>query len=157
MNKLMCWKWIRVVAFLSGVLTSMGSAIPLHAQNDKQFGHWVLRATAPAAGTRYYEDRGCGLIVSTREGTNGSGVSYFSQYAAKVDGKDYPRVVRGAKTAGTIAFTKVDEYTIEYTLKEDGKVTGGGTTTVSQDGKVLTVTSKGAQGRSGVETYDRAP
>jgi hypothetical protein len=51
----------------------------------------------------------------------------------------------------------VDAYTMAFTLKEDGKLTSEGTTTVSKDGKVLTVTTRraGSSGPGGVEVYDR--
>ena len=96
--------------------------------------------------------------MSTRQGVNAEGRQYFSQYAAQYDGKDYPRVVRGSQVANTIALRRVDEYTMTYTLKEDGKYTSEGTTVVSKDGKVLTVTTKRSDGRPGTpEVYDRIP
>jgi hypothetical protein len=126
---------------------------------DPKIGTWKLRAQSPAAGAREYEDRGCGIVVSTRQGIDGSGRSYFSQYAAKYDGKEYPRAVKGATTANTISFTTVDAYSVDFTLREDGKVVSRGTTTVSRDGKVLTVTTRreGFQGPGSVEVYDRQP
>jgi hypothetical protein len=127
------------------------------AQNDPKIGKWKLRVAAPASGTREYEDRGCGVTVSTRQGVSADGRPYFSHYAAQFDGKDYPRVVRGSQVANTIAITRVDDYTMSFILKEDGKVTSQGTTTVSKDGKVLTVTTRraGSEGPGGVEIYDR--
>jgi hypothetical protein len=88
---------------------------------------------------------------------NADGRRYFSQYAVLFDGKDYPRVVRGSDVANTIAVRWVDAYTMAFTLKEDGKLTSEGTTTVSRDGAVLTVTTRraGASGPGGVEIYDR--
>jgi hypothetical protein len=127
------------------------------APADPKIGKWRLRATAPASGTREYEERGCGVTISTRQGVNGDGRPYFSQYVSQMDGKDYPRVVRGSQVANTIAITRVDALTMAFTLKEDGKVVSQGTTTVSKDGKVLTVTTRraGSDGPGGVETYDR--
>jgi hypothetical protein len=67
------------------------------------------------------------------------------------------RITRGSFVANTIAITRVDDYTMAFTLKEDGKVTSQGTTAVSKDGKVLTVTTRraGSEGPGGVEIYDR--
>jgi hypothetical protein len=79
--------------------------------------------------------------VSIRQGINARGQRHFSQYAAKYDGKDNPRTIRGSATVNTIAFTIVNECTVAYTLKTDDKVTATGTTTVSKDAKVLTVTT----------------
>lgn len=122
-------------------------------------GKWTLRAEAPAAGTREYEDRGGGVVVSTRQGVAANGRPYFSQYTAKYDGLQYPRLVKGASTAGTIAFTVIDDASVAFTLREDGRITARGTTRVSRDGKVLTVTTKqeGAAGDGNVEIYDRQP
>lgn len=79
----------------------------LHAQSgspsDPKLGKWKLRVAEPASGTREYEDRGCGITLSTRQGVSADGRRYFSQYAAQFDGKDYPRVVRNSDVA------KIDE------------------------------------------------
>jgi hypothetical protein len=126
---------------------------------DNKIGKWKLRAEAPARGAREYEDRGCGVTVSIRQGVNARGQEYYSSYAAKVDGKEYPRFVKGSTGINTIAFTQVDPDTVAYTLRENGKITATGTTNVSKDGKVLTVTTKSVNG-SGAgnsEIYDRIP
>jgi hypothetical protein len=58
-----------------------------------------------------------------------------------------------------IAFTQVDPDTVAYTLRENGRVTATGTTNVSKEGKVLTVTTKAvnAAGPGNPEMYDRIP
>ena len=147
------------------VLLAVVAAVPHigSAEDDKKIGKWKLRVDPPAHGTREYEDRGGGVTVSTRQGVNARGQEYYSSYAAKVDGKEYPRLVKGSTTINTIAFTRVDAHTVAYTLREDGRITSTGTTSVSDDGKVLTVTTKsvnptgpaGAPGRGNVEIYDR--
>jgi hypothetical protein len=136
-----------------GIATSLTS----FAAGDVKIGKWKLRADPPARGTREYADRGDGLTVSIRQGVNARGQEYYSAYAAKVDGKEYPRAVKGSDAVNTIAFTRVDANTVAYTLRENGKVTATGTTTVSKDGKVLTVTTKNvnATGPGNTEIYDR--
>src|SRR5262245_5949925 len=126
---------------------------------DKKIGRWKLRAEAPANGTREYDDRGCGVTVSIRQGVNARGQEYYSSYAAKVDGKEYPRFVKGSNGINTIAFTQVDPETVAYTLRENGRITATGTTNVSKDGKVLTVTTRSvnATGPGHSEIYDRIP
>jgi hypothetical protein len=126
---------------------------------DNKIGQWKLRAEAPAQGTREYDDRGCGVTVSIRQGVNRRGQEYYSSYAAKVDGKEYPRFVKGSTGINTIAFTQVDPETVAYTLRENGKITATGTTNVSKDGKVLTVTTRSvnATGAGNPEIYDRIP
>jgi hypothetical protein len=148
---------LTVLTVLTGLAQTPSRApAPAAEHKDLKIGKWKLRVAAPASGTREYEDRGCGITMSTRQGVNADGRPYFSQYAAQYDGKDYPRVVRGSQVANTIALRRVDEYTMTYTLKEDGKYTTEGTTVVSKDGKVLTVTTKRPGGGAGTpEVYDR--
>jgi len=141
------------------LLLAAGIATPFtgYAAGDLKIGKWKLRADPPARGTREYVDRGDGLTVSIRQGVNARGQEYYSAYAAKVDGKEYPRAVKGSDVVNTIAFTRVDADTVAYTLRENGKVTATGTTTVSRDGKVLTVMTKNvnATGPGNTEIYDR--
>lgn len=148
----------RTAILLLFVTTFAASTAGL-AAGDKKIGKWKLRVDPPAHGTREYEDRGDGVTVSTRQGVNGRGQEYYSSYAAKVDGKAYPRQVKGSNAINTIAFTRVDADTVTFTLRENGKVTATGTTSVSKDGKVLTVTTKNinASGPGNTEVYDRVP
>jgi hypothetical protein len=120
-------------------------------------GKWNLRGAPPAAGTREYEDRGCGVVVSTRQGVSRDGRKYFSQYVVKYDGTEYPRLVRGSDAVNTVAFEMVDADTVKFTLREDGKVVSRGTTRVSRDRKVLTVTTwrEGRPESQSEEIYDR--
>jgi hypothetical protein len=139
----------------AGIATSSAG----FAAGDLKIGKWMLRVDPPAHGTREYVDRGDGLTVSIRAGVNARGQEYYSAYAAKVDGKEYPRAVKGSDAVNTIAFTRVDADTVAYTLRENGKVTATGTTTDSKDGKVLTVTTKNVNaagtGPGNTEIYDR--
>jgi hypothetical protein len=148
---------MRSLVALALVTGSVLAQAPAASESDPKIGRWRLRATAPASGTREYEERGCGVTISTRQGVNADGRAYYSQYVSQMEGKDYPRVVRGSQVANTIAITRVDAYTMAFTLKEDGKVVSHGTTAVSKDGKVLTVTTRraGSDRPGGVEVYDR--
>ncbi len=62
-----------------------------------------------------------------------------------------------ARAGGWDAFTRIDQDTVACTLREDGKVSATGTTTVSKDGKALTVTTRNvsAAGPGNTEIYDR--
>jgi hypothetical protein len=144
-------------AILVLLITTFAVVTASVGAGDKKIGKWKLRVDPPAHGTRDYEDRGDGVTVSTRQGVNARGQEYYSSYAAKVDGKEYPRAVKGSNAVDTIAFTRVDEGTVAFTLRENGKVTATGTTSVSKDGKVLTVTTKNvnASGPGNTEIYDR--
>jgi len=130
------------------------------AQESLVFGRWKMNPAktndAPKSETRVYEDRGGGFILSTRQGVDSQGREFFSQYAAKHDGKDYPRLVKGAKAVNTITFQQVDPCTSTYILKSDGKITATGKTTLSKDGKILTVeTTNVNDGRVTAEVYDK--
>jgi hypothetical protein len=59
-------------------------------------------------------------------------------YDAKFDGKDYP--IKGDRAGTTVALKRVDDRTLEETLKRDGKVVATSRSTVSADGKTLNVT-----------------
>jgi hypothetical protein len=89
--------------------------------------------------TRTYEDWGSGVVHAKFEGIDTEGKRTFTEFAARYDDRDYPRVVRGSQTAGTIALRKISDRTSEFTYKEDGKVTITGTRTISPDGRVSTV------------------
>ena len=151
-------KPMRVLAVVVLVVVFVGGQDG-RAAGDKKIGKWKLRTDPPAHGTREYDDRGGGVTVSIRQGVNARGQAYYSSYAAKVDGKEYPRLVKGSSAVNTIAFTKVDDDTVAFTLREDGQVTATGTTTVSRDGKVLTVvtTNVNASRAGNGEVYDRMP
>jgi hypothetical protein len=150
----------RGFAAIFAILGFTLSIQPAQSQQDLIFGTWKINPAKttdpPTSETRIYEDRGGGFILSTRRGVDAQGRDYFSQYAAKHDGKEYPRLVRGSKTLTTITFQQVDPYTSTYTLKSDGKVTATGKTVLSKDGKVLTVSTTDATwGQTTTEVYDK--
>ena len=129
-------------------------------QHNLIFGTWKVNSSKaddpPKSETRIYEDRGAGFILSTRQGIDSQRREYFSQYAAKHDGKEYPRMVKGVPGINTISFRQIDPYTSTYTLKTNGKVTATGKTTISPDGRVLTVETTAVEGQGArVEVYDK--
>jgi len=116
-------------------------------RNQAKFSTWKLNPARsnlngppPLTETRVYEDRGNGVFLSTRSGVNARGESFFSQYAAQVDGKDYPRVVKGSGAVSSIALVSIDGRSEAWTVKVDGEVTITGTSVVSEDGLTLTTT-----------------
>lgn len=130
------------------------------AQESMVFGRWKVDSAktvnAPREETRIFEDRGGGVFFSIRQGMDSQGREFFSEYAAKHDGKDYPRLVKGSQSINTIALTQVDPYTSTFVLKTDGKVTDNGKHWISKDGKTLTVETTGVNStRTSVEVYKR--
>ncbi len=98
---------------------------------------------------------------------NGAG---FVFAAARYDGKEYPTyassselgayLAPGARSARMVHFKLVDSHTLEFTDKENGKVSNTGVSTVSNDGKVLTETDRlfdkqGKETSTGVAVYDK--
>jgi hypothetical protein len=112
-----------------------------------KFGTWNLNlekssfapGSKPRRDTRIYEDRGNGVIMSTHTTVDQQGKEALTTYAAKFDGKEYPVVTRGSGAQSTIAFHVIDAYSESFVLTRDGKVTVSGTTTISKDGKTMTM------------------
>ncbi len=71
-------------------------------------------------------------------------------YTAKLDGKDYP--VKGSYEYNTVSLNRINERTIEETVKLDGKVIGVSKMTVAHDGKKMTVVTT-AEHDGGTSTF----
>ena len=154
---------IALVALLPGVA---GAQQVTQVRNEAKFGTWklnparsTLNGPPPRTETRVYENRGTGVFLSTRSGVNAVGEPFFSQYAAKVDGKDYPRVVKGSGAVSSIALVVIGPRSEAWTVKVDGEVAITGTSVVSEDGLTLTTTVRrtDAEGRTSetVSVYDK--
>ena len=83
------------------------------------------------------------------------GHAFFSEYAGKYDGKDYPRLVKGSGDVNTITLVRVDPRTSTFTLKTDGKVTANGKRTISTDGKTMAIETTNVGGPTSVVVYDK--
>jgi hypothetical protein len=117
------------------------------AASDAQMGTWKLNeakskiaAGMPKNSTVVYEAAGDSVKV-TIDGTSGDGKPVHSEWTGKIDGKDYP--VTGDSTSDTRSYTQVDDHTLQFAGKKDGKVTLSGRVVVSADGKTRTVTVSG--------------
>jgi len=133
------------------------------AADNPHMGTWKLNeakskigAGAPKNGTVVYAPAGESIKV-TVDGVDGTGKPTHSEWTGKFDGKEYP--VTGEATADTRAYTKVDDTTLSFSQKKDGKVTMSGKIVVSADGKSRTVTTTvtGADGKKVDSTavYDK--
>lgn len=111
---------------------------------------------APKNHTVVYEAAGDSVKV-TVDGTDADGKALHNEWTGKFDGKDY--AVTGDPTSDTRAYKKVNDNTLDMTIKKDGKVTATGTIVVSADGKTRTVTTSGtdAKGKTVKNTavYDK--
>jgi hypothetical protein len=82
-----------------------------------------------------------GNIKVTQDGIDANGKPMHVEWSGKFDGKDYPAT--GDPNADTRSYRKVDDRTLELTVKKNGKVTVTGRTAVSVDGKSRTSTVSG--------------
>jgi hypothetical protein len=117
------------------------------AASDAQMGTWKLNeakskiaAGMPKNGTVVYEAAGDSVKV-TIDGTSGDGKPVHSEWTGKIDGKDYP--VTGDPTSDTRSYKQIDDHTLQFAGKKDGKVTLSGRVVVSADGTTRTVTVSG--------------
>lgn len=155
---------------LAGFVLLAALSMSSQAQPGLQlkFGTWKLdiqKSTfppgtpPPQSDTRVYEDRGGGVVMSTHTTINQQGQEALTIYAAKFDGKEYPVATRGSGALSTIAFHVIDPYSESFVLTRDGKVATRGTTTISKDGKTLTmslnVTNATGQTSRGISIYEK--
>jgi len=116
--------------------------------SDPRIGTWKLNAAkskyspgpAPQSLTVRVEPSGQGEKV-TAEFVNADGTRTTTQYTANFDGKDYP--LTGSRIADTVSLKRIDARTTVRTDKKGGKVAQTLRRVVSQDGKTMTVTTKG--------------
>jgi len=117
-----------------------------HAE-DPNMGTWKLNeaksnfsAGAPKNSMVTYEPAGDSTKIVV-VGVDGEGKAIHSEWTGKFDGKDY--AVTGDSTSDMRAYTKVDDHTLNFTVKNKGTVTATGKVVVSADGKSRTVTVTG--------------
>jgi hypothetical protein len=148
-------------AVILGVVVTLGvvlgaGLVRVSAQaSNPRIGTWKLNVEkskyspgpAPQSNTMKIEASGDGEKAST-EGVNAAGTATMTQYTAQYDGKDYP--MTGSQNADAVALKRIDARTMERTDKKGEKVVATSTRVVSEDGKTMTVTTKGtnAQGQA---------
>jgi len=138
-----------------------GSAICFAA--DPHMGTWKLNEAkskitpGTAKFTTVTFKNTSGNIGVTADGMDANGKPMHVEWSGKFDGKDYR--VTGDPNADTRAYRKVDDRTLEVTIKKKGKVTVTSRTVVSADGKTRTANVSGTtpNGKKfkNVAVYDR--
>jgi hypothetical protein len=144
-----------------GVVLALGVVLGADIANlwaqasDPRMGTWKLNVAkskyspgpAPQALTVKVEPSGKGEKVIA-EFVNADGTRTTTQYTANFDGKDNP--LTGSQMADTVSLKRIDARTTERTDKKGDKVAQTLRRVVSQDGKTMTVTTKGtnAQGQA---------
>ena len=130
---------------------------------DPNMGTWKLNEAksklapgAPKNHTVVYEAAGDNVKV-TIDGTDKDGKATHNEWTGKFDGKDYP--VTGDATSDARSYTKINDHTLGFNVKNGGKVTISGRIVVSADGKSRTVhtgeTDAAGKKVSGMAVYDK--
>ena len=140
-------------------------AVPLVAQGtDPMVGTWELNVAkstyspgpAPRSQSRTYVVAGQD-VKATSKGVDATGKPTVSEWTVNYDGKDRP--ITGNPNADALSFKRIDAYTAESTQKRAGKVVLSATRTISKDGKVMTITTKGTDAKgqavSNVEVFEK--
>ena len=114
---------------------------------NPMMGTWKLNEAKskldPATGknaTVVYAKEGTKVKV-TVDGVDAKGKPTHNEWVGKFDGKDYPTT--GDPSNDTRSYTKVNNRTLDMTVKKNGKVVGTGRIEVATDGKTRTVTVNG--------------
>jgi hypothetical protein len=144
----------RILTLVPVLALSLLASGALLAQESPFVGTWKLNLAkskftgtpAPKSETRTVVAQGDGEKV-TYEGiaADGSPVSY--SITTNLDGKDAPFSGGQPFGADTVAAKRVDANTITSTAKKAGKTIFTAKGVVSKDGKVLTQTTKGTNGK----------
>ena len=115
--------------------------------DDANMGTWKLNEAkstfAPGAlknNTVVYAAAGYNVKV-TVDGTDKDGNPTHNEWTGKFDGNDYP--VTGDPNSDARSLKKIDDRTLELTVKKGGNISTTGRIVVSADGKSRTVTTSG--------------
>lgn len=131
---------------------------------DPLIGTWGLNIAkskynpgpAPKSETRTYVVVGQD-IKATSKGVDADGKQTSSQWTVNYDGKDRPAT--GSPDLDALSLKRIDAFTAEFTQKRAGKVVATGTRVISNDGKVMTITTKGTNAKgqafNDMEVYDK--
>jgi hypothetical protein len=104
-----------------------------------------------------YKDVMWGKVKISVNSMDAKGKAGHSEWTGKFDGNDY--AVTGDPTADMRAYKKVDDRTMDFTVKKGGKVVVNGRVALAADGKSRTVTTSGtnAKGKKfkNIAVYDK--
>ena len=128
------WQW----------LAKIGENTQFKMATDLLMGDWKLDLTKSAlasgvvrSGRVAYEPAMFGKLKVTAEGADPKGKAFHTEWTGKFDGEDY--AILGDPTEDTRSYFVLDDRTIGFLAKKDGKVTASGKIILSPDGKNRTV------------------
>ena len=144
-------------------LAVLFAGVGLVFASGRQMGTWKLNEAkskfSPGATRNHtvvYAEAGDAIKI-TVDGVDKDGKPIHNEWTGKFDEKEYP--LTGDANGDARSYRKVDDNTLEMTVKKDGKVTVTGRIVVSADGKTRTVTTSGtdASGKKMTNTavYDK--
>jgi hypothetical protein len=151
---------VRALAVVGVLLVSASFALA----GDNWVGTWKLNVAkskyspgpAPKSGTLKFDPSPDGIKL-TQELVDADGKAMPGGYTAKFDGKDVPYA--GNPDADTASPKRLNDNGYQNTWKKAGKVTITAKVVVSADGKTLTVTQTGTNGKgqavNNVAVYDK--
>ncbi|MGA9529263.1 MAG: hypothetical protein WBS24_14205 [Terriglobales bacterium] len=136
----------RMIALTVVVMCLVGVALCAAAENS-MLGTWKLdesKSKIPAGASKsvtvVYEAAG-NELKCTIDGVDGEGKPTHTEWKGKIDGKDYP--VTGDPNQSTRSVKKINDHTMEVTVKKDGNVMMSGRIEISPNGKSRTVILSG--------------
>jgi hypothetical protein len=119
--------------------------------DNANIGTWKLNEAksklspgTPKNTTVVYMAAGDNVMV-TVDGIGSDGKPTHNEWTGKYDGKDYP--VTGDPNSDMRSLKRIDDRTLELTVKKGDKVTTTGRIVVSVDGKSRTVTVSGTDSK----------
>jgi hypothetical protein len=157
---------MRLLKFVSILVLGAIACVPVFAQSNPAIGTWKLNVEkskynagqTPKSLTRTIEAQGENVKYNF-EGINSEGTGIAYSFTVVYDGKESP--ITGSMPGGAdgISIKRIDTNNFEATLTKGGKVVGSAKTEVSKDGKVTTVTARGAtedgSAMTSTQVYDK--
>lgn len=147
-----------VWALLGLVVVRSGLAAEVNPPNPKDLtqGTWEVDMSqakycsgesqgeaAPKVSRRHIYDAGFGLIVVHWTGTRGNGQPFDVRYVYRYDGDKYPASIDEPDANEAIVWKLVDPHHVEFThYNKDNQITQQLTRTVSENGQVMTQTTR---------------
>lgn len=117
-----------------------------------KLGHGKVKNNTVVYQSGFFETK---III---DGTNEKGKPMHNEWTGNFDGKDH--AVKGDPTSDMRSYKKIDDRTLDFTVKKGGKVTATGRIVVAADGKSRTVTTTGRTGKGkkfkSTAVYDKA-
>jgi hypothetical protein len=157
-------KFLKMLVVGTILAAGCGMAAGAAESPDPVVGTWALnlakskfpQGTAPQSQTRVYTQSADGTSLNVT-GVSADGTAMSQKSTFKYDGKEYP--FSGSQDWDGISLRKVNNSTVNSTLKLGGKPVGTAVRSISDHGKTLTLTTnaKNTKGKRyhAIAVFDR--